>query len=99
MERRGASDTNRWYLTTSLLVEYQQWNLSVSNTARTTRVSGGGGILNDNLVTVSGGYTFENGIGVSLGYSFRNEDDFHTHTFGVLLSYEFEYTLGRKKTQ
>lgn len=94
----GDRDVDRWYLTTSILVEYKQWNFSVSNTARTTRTKNAGGITKDNLIQVSAGYEFDFGLGVNLGYSYRNEDGGDAHTFGVLLTYELDFSFGRKKS-
>lgn len=95
----GDPDVARWYLTTSVLFEYKKWNFSVSNTIRTTRVKNGGGIGRDNLFTVSAGYEFDFGVGVNLAYRLQNEESQATHTFGVLLTYEFEFAFGRKKAQ
>jgi hypothetical protein len=90
----GVAGQHRDYLTTAVQAKYEQWNLAVAHTFR--HAGGADGRVRDNLVQVSAGYEVAENLTVDVGWSFRNEDSVGTHTVGVLLKYEFGFTVGGK---
>ncbi len=86
----GSPDMERRYLTTSLSAEYQNYNLAVAYSARTTEEAGNPDI-DDSLFQVSAGYAFENGISVDAGWKTTEEEDIDSKTFGLVIAYSIEF--------
>ena len=86
----GIDGQTRHYLTTGLVIGWQNWNLSLSRTARSTKLADGSD-TDDELIQVSAGYAFDFGLSVDVGYRLANESSVETDIFGVLLAYTYEF--------
>lgn len=87
------SDQDRTYLTTGATVLHGPWNAALSYTGRFIDTAGPGGDPDDGQIQLSGGYTFANGITADVGYKYVEEDHVDSHVIGVLVTYQFDFSI------
>ena len=88
----GADGKDRDFLTTALLLEWNNWNLAISRTGRDTEEADGSD-FDDHLIQVSFGYEFDFGLLAELGWHTEKEDEENvtTNVVGVRLSYSRKF--------
>lgn len=86
----GISGQERGYLTTSIEVGWQNWNLALSGTGRNTYISGAADV-DDELVQVSMGYALDFGLTADVGWKITEGAGIDSQIFGALLTYTFEF--------
>ena len=88
----GTDGKDRDFLTTSLLLEWNSWNLAISRTGRDTEEADGSD-FDDHLIQVSFGYKFDSGLLAELGWHTEKEDEENvtTNVVGVRLSYSLKF--------
>ena len=88
----GTDGKDRDFLTTSLLLEWNSWNLAISRTGRDTEEADGSD-FDDHLIQVSFGYQFDSGLVAELGWHTEKEDEENvtTNVVGVRLSYSLKF--------
>lgn len=88
LDNADGLDQSRLYLTTGVRIGFGQWNVSVSNTVRSTDADDP--LLespDDDLLQASVGYEFDNGIGIDVGYLRLDEDQIESNGIGILIGY------------
>jgi len=89
----GVWGQGRWHLTTGVGVAYEDWNLAVSTTGRTTTMPGAADI-DDCLLQLSAGYALADGLALDAGWAWIREEGEDSCLVGVLLAHEFGFCLG-----
>ena len=87
-------DQERDIITVGTAVTYGPWNLALAYSGVYTDPSGDD--IEDTDVdqfSVSAGYSFDFGLDVDLGYKFVEEEDVDSHVLGVLLHYNFDFSI------
>lgn len=87
----GVTDADRDYVTGSLALEYDAWNVAVAYTHRDVGAATGITASDDYQVQLSAGYAFENGIGLDVGIKQNRTGGVDTKTVGALLTYGYEF--------
>lgn len=87
----GESGARQTFLTSSVLAEWQSWNLAFSHTSFWQRTNEAGSARTDTLLQISGGYTFDFGLGASVGWKTTNVAFVQSETVGGLLTYTLEF--------
>lgn len=86
----GMGGQDRGYLTTSVEIAWQNWNLALSRTGRDTYISGAPDV-DDELYQVSAGYAFDFGLTADVGWKFTEEGGIDSQVLGALFTYTFEF--------
>ena len=91
-----ARNRDRRYLTTSAALIRVPWTLSAVYTRRSNKPhtkSVLGPASNDHLAQLSLAYGFGRGVAIEAGYRYSQVGNTDQHTLGVLLSYEFDFSV------
>lgn len=93
-ENTGGAEEDTDYLTAGVAFLHGPWNLSISYTGRFTDPDDPiTDDVDDMLFQASAGYEFDCGLTADIGYRFSEEDESDTHVVGLLLAYEFGFTV------
>lgn len=93
LDHADGIDQNRNYVTTGVTVAVRSWSLALSYTLRETVSDDPDLEAEDDLFQASIGYAFDNGLALSVGYRYSEEGGQSAHGLGLLLHYDFAFTL------